>query len=263
MDFYILLCVYTLAGLLGLCVGSFLNVVIYRLPLGMSLAHPGSHCTRCDYRLKWYDNIPVLSWLMLGGRCRSCHAPISPRYILVELANTALWILSVGLFLQKSPIYAIICAFVCSALICIFCIDLEHMLIHNRFVLLIAIGGAVAMFCDRFTKPRDHLIGVLLGGGVFALFYFGALLIMGREAMGFGDVKLAAAAGLLLGWQRFFLAILVGSVAGSIVLGILNRVSHRERETEYPFGPFLVGGILLALLAGEPILSWYVGLLLG
>ena len=263
MGSYILICVYILAGLLGLCVGSFLNVVIYRLPLGMSLAHPGSHCTKCDYSLRWYDNIPVLSWLMLRGRCRACREPISVRYTVVELVNTALWLISVMLFWRRSPTYAIICAIVCSVLICIFYIDLEHMLIYNRFVLLVAAGGLITMFFDSYTKPLDHVIGALVGGGVFALLYFGVILLYKREAMGFADVKLAAAAGLLLGWQRFILAILVGSVVGSVVLIILNRVKKQERTTEYPFGPFIVGGMLLALLAGEPILIWYVGLLLG
>lgn len=263
MDSYILICVYILAGLLGLCVGSFLNVVIYRLPLGMSLARPGSHCTKCDYTLRWYDNIPVLSWLILGGRCRSCREPISIRYTAVELANTALWLLCAMLFREKSLVYATVCAIVCSVLICIFCIDLEHMLIYNRFVLLVAAGGAIAMLYDGYTKPLDHVIGAVIGGGVFALLYFGALLIRKQEAMGFADVKLAAAAGLLLGWQRFVLAILVSSVVGSVVLLILNRVKNQERNTEYPFGPFIVGGVLLALLAGEPILDGYVALLMG
>jgi leader peptidase (prepilin peptidase)/N-methyltransferase len=263
MNQYILICVYVLAGLLGVCVGSFLNVVIYRLPLGMSLARPGSHCTKCDYQLKWYDNIPILSWIMLGGRCRKCREPISIRYTVVEFANMVLWLTAVMLFWKESPVYAVVCAIVCSVLICIFYIDLEHMLIFNRFILLIAAAGLITMFHDSYTKPADHVIGALVGGGVFALLYFGAIALLKREAMGFADVKLAAAAGLLLGWQKLILAILVGSVVGSSVLVILNRVKNQERNTEYPFGPFIVGGVLLAMLAGEPILTWYVGLLLG
>ena len=263
MDSYILICVYVLAGIFGLCVGSFLNVVIYRVPLGMSLARPGSHCTKCDYSLRWYDNIPVLSWIILGGRCRKCREPISIRYTAVELANTVLWLLCAMLFWEQDPVYAIVCAIVCSVLICIFYIDLEHMLIYNRFVLLIAAGGLITMFHDGYTKPIDHVIGALAGGGVFALLYFGAILILKREAMGFADVKLAAAAGLLLGWQKFILAILVGSVVGSFVLVILNRVKNQERNTEYPFGPFIVGGMLLALLVGDAILTWYLALILG
>lgn len=263
MDQYFLICAYVLAGLLGVCVGSFLNVVIYRLPLGMSLAFPGSHCTKCDYELKWYDNIPVISWLMLGGCCRKCREPISMRYTIVELANMGLWLLSVALFWEKNPVYAVVSAVVCSLLICIFFIDLEHMLIFNRFTIMVAACGLIAMFHDSYTKPADHIVGALVGGGAFALLYFGAIAILKREAMGFGDVKLAAAAGLLLGWQKLILAILVGSVVGSVVLVILNRVKGEDKDTEYPFGPFIVGGMFIALLAGEPILNWYLGLLLG
>ena len=98
---FIMLCVYSLAGILGLCVGSFLNVVIYRLPNEMSLSKPGSHCVKCNYSLKWYDNIPVLSYLLLGGKCRKCKARISPRYMVVELINAAFWLLAVALFCKR------------------------------------------------------------------------------------------------------------------------------------------------------------------
>lgn len=263
MEQYILICVYILAGILGLCVGSYLNVVIYRVPRQMSTAFPGSHCTTCDYVLKWYDNIPVLSWLMLGGRCRKCREPISIRYALVELANMLLWLASVYMFWEKSPVYACVCALSCSVLICIFFIDLEHMLIFNRFIILLALAGVVAMFFDDYTKPSDHLIGAVIGGGVFALLYYGAIWLLKKEGMGFADVKLAAAAGLLLGWQKLILAILLASVIGSIVLVVLNRVRKQDRDTEYPFGPFIVGGMAVAILFGAPILKWYLALLLG
>lgn len=263
MDQYILACAYVLAGLLGLCVGSFLNVVIYRLPREMSISFPGSHCTSCSYKLKWYDNIPVISWLMLGGKCRKCKTSISIRYTVVEIANTLFWLLSVAIFWEKSVVYAIISALVCSLLICVFFIDLEHMLIFNRFSIMIALCGIVAMFYDTYTSPADHIIGALVGGGVFALFYFGSLLLLKKEGMGFGDVKLAAAAGMLLGWQKLVFAVLIGSVIGSIVLVAVNRLKGQDRDTEYPLGPFIVGGILLALLAGEPIINWYMGLILG
>ena len=263
MEQYILICAYVIAGLLGLCVGSFLNVVIYRLPREMSLAFPVSHCTSCTYKLKWYDNIPVISWLMLGGKCRKCKQPISVRYTVVEAANTAFWLLSVALFWKKSPLYAVVCAVACSLLICVFYIDLEHMIIFNRFSIMIAVCGLVCMFYDGYTKPADHIIGALAGGGVFALLYFGAIWVLKREALGFGDVKLAAAAGLLLGWQKLIFAVLIGSVVGSIVLVILNRAKKQDKDTEYPFGPFIVGGIIIALLAGEPIIKWYMGMILG
>ncbi|MBR5136906.1 MAG: prepilin peptidase [Clostridia bacterium] len=263
MDQFYVICVYVIAGILGLCVGSFLNVVIYRLPRELSLAFPGSHCTRCDYQLKWYDNIPVLSWIMLKGKCRKCGEPISVRYTVVELANMVMWLLSVLLFWATSPVYAVLSAIVCSTMICIFFIDLEHMLIYNRFVLIVAAAGIVAMFHDGYTKPADHVIGALVGGGLFALLYFGAIWVLKREAMGFGDVKFAAAIGLLLGWQKFLFAVLIASVVGSIVLVLLNRINNQERTTEYPFGPFLVGGALVSMFIGAPLITWYVALIIG
>lgn len=255
------MCVYILAGLIGLCVGSFLNVVIYRLPNNMSMSKPASHCTKCDYTLKWYDNIPVLSYIMLGGKCRKCKEPISPRYIAVEILNAALWILSVFLFWEKNPVYAVISAIVLSVLICIFFIDLEHMLIYNRFVIIIGIAGAVAIFFDKNIRWYDHLIGAAAFGLFFLLIYYGAILILKREGLGFGDVKLAFAAGLLLGWQRMLFAMLIASVSASIILLIVRKARGDEKDREYPFGPFISVGVAFALLFGWPIISWYASLL--
>ncbi len=258
---FTLLCVYVLAGLIGLCVGSFLNVVIYRLPNGMSLSHPGSHCPKCEYSLKWYDNIPVLSYLFLGGRCRGCRAPISPRYMTVELLNALLWLLSVRQFFAESIVYMAVAMAVSSLLICVFFIDLEHMLIFNRFHVLLALCGVVAMFTDSFTAWHDHLIGAAVGGMVFAALYYGSIAVLKVEGLGFGDVKYAAAAGLLLGWQKFIPAILIASVLGCVCMVAANRIRHAEKYTEYPFGPFLVLGTLLAMFFGDPIIDWYLGVL--
>ena len=258
---FILMCVYILAGLIGLCVGSFLNVVIYRLPNNMNMSKPASHCTKCDYTLKWYDNIPVLSYIMLGGKCRKCKEPISPRYIAVEILNAALWILSVFLFWEKNPVYAVISAIVLSVLICIFFIDLEHLLIYNRFVILIGIAGVVAIFFDKNIRWYDHLIGAAAFGLFFLLIYYGAILILKREGLGFGDVKFAFVAGLLLGWERMLFAMLIASVSASIILLIVRRARGDEKDREYPFGPFISVGVAFALLFGWPIISWYASLL--
>ncbi len=259
---FIMLCVYILAGLFGLCVGSFLNVVIYRLPNGMNLSKPGSHCTVCDYSLKWYDNIPVLSYIMLGGKCRKCKAPISPRYMLVEISNAIFWLLSVFLFWNESIPYAVMTAVLSSVLICIFFIDLEHMLIFNRFTILVALGGFVGIYADTLTKWYDHLIGAAVGGGLFLALYYGCILILKKEGLGFGDVKYAAAAGFLLGWQKFTLTILIASIVGAIVMTISNRVNNSEKGTEHPFGPYLAAGTLISLFFGNQIIEWYMGLLL-
>jgi leader peptidase (prepilin peptidase)/N-methyltransferase len=157
MDNYIIIVTYILAGLIGLCVGSFLNVVIYRVPNGMNISKPASHCTKCGYELRWYDNIPILSYLMLGGKCRKCKEHISIRYTLVEIFNMLLWLLSVYLFFEESIVYCIISMIASSLLICIFFIDLEHMLIFNRFSISIAILGIIAMFFDNYTNILDHI----------------------------------------------------------------------------------------------------------
>ena len=259
---FTMLCVYILAGILGLCVGSFLNVVIYRLPNGMNLNRPGSHCTKCDYSLKWYDNVPVLSYLLLGGKCRKCKAPISPRYMIVEIVNAVLWLLSTKMFWGSSPVYACAVAVACSALICIFFIDLEHMLIYNRFTVLVALCGVVGMFTRSGTSWQDRLIGAVAGGVVFLGLYYGAIAALKQEGIGFGDVKYAAAAGLRLGWQKLLLAVLVASVVGAVVMVITNRLTKAEKRKEYPFGPYLVAGTLIALFIGDSVISWYLGLLL-
>lgn len=258
---FIRLYVYILAGLVGLCVGSFLNVVIYRVPNGMNLAKPDSHCTTCDYMLKWYDNIPVLSYIMLGGKCRKCKQKISPRYMIVEIVNAILWLLAVDLFWDENPVYAVLSAIVLSTLICIFFIDLEHMLIFNRFVVIVLAAGIVAIFFDKYTMWYDHLIGAAVFGGGFALIYYSAIWILKHEGIGFGDVKLALAAGLLLGWQKMLFAMLVASVSASIILVILRRVRGDEEGHEYPFGPFLAVGIGVAMLFGAAVIEWYLSLL--
>ena len=258
---FIMTCVYVLAGVLGLCVGSFLNVVIYRVPNGMNLAKPDSHCTTCDYMLRWYDNIPVLSYLMLGGKCRKCGQRISPRYMLVEIINAVLWLLAAHLYWEESIVYAVLCAVVLSTLVCIFFIDLEHMLIFDRFQLIILAAGITAVFFDKHTEWYDHLIGAVAAGGLFLLLYYLAIWVLDKEGLGFGDVKLAFVAGALLGWQKMLFALLVASVGASIILLTLKKVRGDETGKEYPFGPFLAVGIGLALLVGDPIISWYLSLL--
>lgn len=256
------ICVYTLAGVFGLCVGSFLNVVIYRLPNHMSLANPGSHCPSCHYGLRWYDNIPVLSYILLGGKCRKCKCKISPRYMIVELMNSILWVLSAVLFWEISVVYACTAAIVSSALICIFFIDLEHLLIYNRFTLIVAAGGIAAMFTDSGTVWYDHLIGGAAGGAVFLALYYGTVTVLKKEGLGFGDVKYVAAAGLLLGWKKFILAILLASVVAAIVMSAMNRIQKADKQTEHPFGPYLAAGTLVAMLAGDDIIAWYAGFLM-
>ena len=263
MDEYIKIITYILSGLIGLCVGSFLNVVIYRVPNEMSIAKPASHCPKCGYELHWYDNIPILSYLILGGKCRKCKEHISIRYTLVEIANMLLWLLSVYLFFDKSIIYCIISMIACSLLICIFFIDLEHMLIFNRFSISIAVLGIIAMFFDSYTSVLDHILGGVIGGLVFVLLYFSSIWILKKEGFGWGDVKLVAAAGLLLGWQKLIFAMIIASVAGSIVLLLIRAIQKDEEGKEYPFAPFIVAGIMVSMFIGSNVIEWYINILLG
>ena len=256
----IMTCVYVLTAVLGLCVGSFLNVVIYRVPLGMSLSKPSSHCPRCGYSLSPFDNVPVLSYLFLGGKCRKCKARISPRYVLVEICNALLWLLCAFLFFEKSIVYSIVCMVSLSTLICIFFIDLEHMLIFNRFTLLIFLSGLFSIFFDPSAKALDHVIGALAAGALFLAIYYLAIWVLEKEGLGFGDVKLSFAAGLLLGWQKMLFALLIASVTASVLLLILRKKRGDDADKEYPFGPFLAAGFAIALLCGDPAISYYVSL---
>ena len=181
--------------------------------------------------------------------------------MLVEIANAALWLLSVHLFWEENIVYAILSAVVLSTLVCIFFIDLEHLLIFNRCVIIILVAGIVAIFFDGYTEWYDHLIGTVAFGGAMLLIYYGAIWILKREGLGFGDVKLAFAAGLLLGWQKMLFAMLVASVSASIILVILRRVRGDEEGHEYPFGPFLAVGIGVAMLFGAAVIEWYLSLL--
>ena len=259
MDFY-LICAYVLSGVLGLCVGSFLNVVIYRLPNKMSLVKPASHCPSCKYELRWYDNIPVLSYLMLGGKCRKCKTRISFRYTAVELANALLWLLCAFLFWSKSIPLACIYMIVFSVFICVFFIDLEHKIIFDRFQIILLILGVASIFFDKDFGWLSHVIGGVAGFSVFFLVSWGFEKLCKKEGLGGGDVKLAGVVGLLLGWERLLLGLLIATVPATVVLLILSR--GREGESrQFPFAPFLVVGFGVSMLFGTQIIGWYLSLI--
>lgn len=260
MDKFYFTVAYILAGIIGLCVGSFLNVVIYRLPNKMNLAKPNSHCTSCNYSLRWYDNIPVLSYLMLGGKCRKCKTHISCRYMIVELANAALWVLCVLLFWEKSIALACVYALVCSVFVCIFCIDLEHKIIFDRFQVILLILAILSIFFDKSYTWGSHLLGGLVGFGLFFLVAWVFEKISQKEGLGGGDVKLACVAGLLLGWERLIFALVIATVPAAIIMSIVKRGKEGE-EKEFPFAPFLIIGFTIAMFFGTPILTWYLSFL--
>jgi leader peptidase (prepilin peptidase)/N-methyltransferase len=242
----------TFAGLCGAVFGSFLNVVAFRLPRRESIVKPRSRCTSCGTAIRPYDNIPVLSWLMLRGRCRDCSAPISSRYPLVE-AGTAL--LCAGAVLSNATAagialsVALILVLVPAALI-----DLEHRIIPNRLTgagALLALGLGSAL--DPTGEPARLIAGAAAGGFLLAA----ALAYPG--GMGMGDVKLAGVMGLFLGSAvapAIMIALFAGVLLGSVI--VARKGAHAGRKTAVPFGPFLALGGLVAVFAGQPIVNWYM-----
>jgi leader peptidase (prepilin peptidase) / N-methyltransferase len=240
------------AGAFGATIGSFLNVVAYRLPRAESLVHPGSRCPGCGTAIKAYDNVPVLGWLWLRGRCRSCRIPISPRYPIIEALTGAL---AVTVVLTKHSAAEIVLGLVLVAvLVPIALIDLEHRIIPNKITLPAAVAAvAIGAALDLKGVPEQLIAGAAAGG--FLLFF----LLAYPRGMGMGDVKLAAVLGLFLG-RSVAVAILAGVLTASVVGAIvIARVGvEKGRKTAVPFGPFLAIGGVIGLLLGPSIIHWYL-----
>lgn len=249
----VVLVVFAAAG--GLLVGSFLNVVAWRLPRGESLVAPGSHCPGCDAPVRPYDNVPVLSWLLLRGRCRDCRVPISARYPLVEATSAAL---AVAVVLARHGAHDLALGLTLIALLVpIALIDLDHRIIPNR---LTALGAVAALAIGAATDPGG-VPEQLIAGAAAAGFLLAAALAR-PGGMGMGDVKLAGMLGLFLG-REVAVALLAALVVGTVVgVAIMARRGVGEgRKTAIPFGPFLALGGVLALFAGHAILDWYLRVL--
>lgn len=273
---------YILATLLGAIVGSFLNVVIHRVPLEKSIVFPNSACPNCQNPIKPYDNIPILSWLILGGKCRKCKNPISWRYPAVELLTglvflVVYWQIGFTWFLPVGFIFA-------ATMISLIFIDKEHMILPDVitfplmfFALIVRLIFPIIYQTDFFHDTRVSplasldlsispwivsLIGAVLGGlvGGGSLWLVGELWkrLRGVDAMGFGDVKMMFGVGALLGWQLTLLTIFLGALTGSVI-GIFVMIKDRENglQAKIPFGIFLGAGALIALLFGEQIINWY------
>ena len=244
------------AGLFGLCIGSFLNVVIYRLPLGQSLATPPSRCRNCGYSLRWFDNIPVLSWVLLRGRCRKCGTSVSWQYPLVELVTAALFVLVVWLT-PPGPLMASRLLLVC-ILIALFGIDLEHQILPNVITLP---GIAIGLLFSLIAPPgwKDALIGVLVGGGILYAIAWGYYLWRREEGMGMGDVKMLAMLGAFLGWKAVLVTLVLSSFAGAFIGVAMMAVQRGSMKYALPFGTFLALGALAAMFVGDPLIAWYSG----
>lgn len=240
------------ALLLGLVVGSFLNVVITRLPERRSLVTPRSACPACGAAIAWYDNMPLVSFAVLRGRCRSCARPIPWRYPLTEAATAVLFGLAAARF-GPAPSLGVALLLI-ALLVAVTGIDLEHQIIPDVITLPGTAAGLLASLLTGDVPWVDSLIGIAAGGGLFLL-----IILASRGGMGGGDVKLAAMLGAFLGWKVMLLSVLLAVLAGGAVAVMLLASGRTGRKDPIPFGPFLAGGGAVGLLWGEDLLEWYLG----
>jgi leader peptidase (prepilin peptidase)/N-methyltransferase len=238
----------------GLVVGSFLNVVIYRLPRNESVAWPGSHCTSCNRALSWYENIPVVSWTVLHGRCRTCGSRISMQYPIVEAVTGALFLGGYYAF-GLTPLLPVRLLFGC-AMIVLFAIDLEHQILPNEITLP---GIAVGFVASVFLPPgwTSSLIGLLVGGLFPFLIAELYARVRGREGMGMGDFKMLAMVGAFLGWPIVWLTLILSCVLGIVIGGGALMMSKRGLATRIPFGTFIAVAALICAFAEGPVLRLY------
>jgi len=263
-------------GLFGLLFGSFANVLIWRFPRGESVASPGSHCPVCEHPIRWYDNVPLVSWLVLRGRCRDCATPISPRYPLVELLSGLLWA-AAGVRFGPS-VQSLACVVLFYTLLVLTFIDLDTFRLPNAIVATLAIAGLFGAVASQLSGVpiaplaaagtgllAQPLVSALLGaslgagisGGIAGLYG----LLRGRTGLGAGDVKLLGAMGLFLG-PYVVLALFVGSVAGAVG-GLIDAARSGESASTHrvPFGPYLAFGGVVTALTGPAAWAWYLSLL--
>ena len=247
--------------LFGAVIGSFLNVCIVRIPEKISIVMPPSHCPQCKKPIAFYDNIPLVSYIILGGRCRNCKKPIPFLYFLVETL-TAVLLPTLFFWFGLTPALALSFIF-CAALIVISFIDLKLQIIPNS----ISLPGIPLCFLCSFavpwTNPLESAIGILVGGGLLYGVAAGYWYLMKKEGMGGGDIKLLAMIGAFLGWKGALMALVMGSFAGSMVgIGIM-LLRGKDLKYAVPFGPFLSLGAVCSLLYGQELLHWYMTLGLG
>jgi leader peptidase (prepilin peptidase)/N-methyltransferase len=243
--------------ILGLMIGSFLNVCIHRLPRGESIAGPGSHCPSCGAPIAWYHNVPILGYLVLRGRCGACQTPISLQYPVVEAVCGALFAIHF-VVLGWTPLLFIRLVFA-SAMLTLFVIDLEHQILPNAITLPGIVLGLVA---SLFLAPgwRSALLGAAIGGGILWLIAEVYLRARGMEGMGMGDVKMLAMIGAFLGWPLTLVTLVVASLAGAVVGLALMAVQRKGLQYALPFGTFLAAGAVAAGLWGQPLVDWYAAL---
>lgn len=251
---------YIFIFVLGTIFGSFINVVIYRIPRDISLIWPPSACPKCGEKIRFYDNVPILSYFLLRGKCRHCGGKISVRYPIVEVVSGLLlvWVLAAG----GPPGLVASRAVVVLLLLAIAIIDWEHMIIPDE----ISVGGVVVGFILSFFNPElavtSSILGILIGGGLMLGVGYFYQRVRGIEGLGGGDVKLAAMVGAFLGWKGLVICVMAGSLAGSIY-GLALMAGGRGAQTKVPYGTFLAAGAVLATFYTDSFLEWYTGLFRG
>jgi leader peptidase (prepilin peptidase)/N-methyltransferase len=244
-----------LVVLCGLCIGSFLNVCIHRLPIKQSVVSPPSRCPDCGNLLRWFDNVPIVSYAVLRGRCRACGKPISLRYPIVEAVTAALFLLHWWV-LGPTPLFAVRLAFAC-ALLVLFMIDLEYQILPDA----ITLPGIVAGFaCSWFLPPGPLMsgLGILFGGGLLWAIAEVWLRLRKVDAMGFGDVKMLAMIGAVLGVKLMVLTFVLSSMIGGVVAGAMMATRRADLATRVPYGTMLAVAALIASLYGEALIAWYL-----
>jgi leader peptidase (prepilin peptidase)/N-methyltransferase len=254
--------------ILGAIAGSFLNVCIHRLPRDQSVVSPPSHCPHCKTAIKPYDNVPIVSYFVLGGRCRACGSRISPRYLVVELLTAACFLSLALTFAHAIPMMIVALIFFCS-LIVVFFVDLEHQIIPDEISLGgMAFGILVSIVYPPIQNTASHYLafarsleGLVIGGALFWLIRIVGGRVFKKEALGFGDVKLMAAIGALLGPSIVLLTAFLAALIGSVIGLTLIAVGRAELGSRLPFGPFICLGAATAFLYGHQFIAWYLGLL--
>ena len=239
----------------GLILGSFINVCIYRLPRGESVAYPASHCPACQTAIRSYQNIPVISFLFLKGCCGTCGVKISWKYPLVEALHGAAFLFILSQF--GSTIETLIYCLFFASLVAVTFIDLSHRIVPDQITLP---GMVIGVICSSTVLPTgtiSSLIGLFVGGGIFYLVAVLSLAILKKEGMGGGDIKLIAMIGAFLGWKGMLLTIFLAACSGSIIGILLILIQGRDRAEPIPFGPFLALGAVISLFWGNGILAWY------
>jgi len=243
----------------GLCIGSFLNVCIFRLPISKSVVRPRSMCPKCGYMIRSYDNIPVLSYLMLGGKCRQCREAISFRYPMVEIISGLFAVAAVYKF-GLTPEAIVYYVFIACLLVITF-IDIDHRIIPD----MITLPGIPIFFLASFALPDmtyiDSLLGLLSGGGSLYLVAWTYQALAKKEGMGGGDIKLLAMMGVLIGWKGVLFTIFVSSLVGTLIGLAVMLYTRANMKLAVPFGPFLSVGAVSYIFFGNEIIAWYFNLL--